>query len=93
MLAMGRALMTNGDLVLMDEPSLGLAPLLVQTVFDIIEEFRTLGKTILLVEQNAYKALDVADRAYVLEQGTDSQRRQGQGRKGRPCRARSVFGY
>lgn len=69
MLAMGRALMTNGDLVLMDEPSLGLAPLLVQTVFDIIEEFRSLGKTILLVEQNAYKALDVADRAYVLEQG------------------------
>jgi len=69
MLAMGRALMTNGDLILMDEPSLGLAPLLVQTVFDIIEEFRRLGKTILLVEQNAYKALDVADRAYVLEQG------------------------
>lgn len=69
MLAMGRALMTNGDLILLDEPSLGLAPLLVQTVFEIIEQFRTLGKTILLVEQNAYKALDVADRAYVLEQG------------------------
>ncbi len=69
MLAMGRALMTNGDLVLMDEPSLGLAPLLVQTVFDIIEEIRGLGKTILLVEQNAFKALHVADRAYVLEQG------------------------
>ncbi len=69
MLAMGRALMTDGDLVLMDEPSLGLAPLLVQTVFDIILEIRALGKTILLVEQNAYKALDAADRAYVLEQG------------------------
>jgi len=69
MLAMGRALMTNGDLVLMDEPSLGLAPLLVQTVFDIIEEIRGLGKTILLVEQNAFKALAIADRAYVLEQG------------------------
>jgi len=69
MLAMGRALMTNGDLVLMDEPSLGLAPLLVQTVFDIIQEIRKLGKTILLVEQNAYKALGAADRAYVLEQG------------------------
>jgi branched-chain amino acid transport system ATP-binding protein len=69
MLAMGRALMTNGDLVLMDEPSLGLAPLLVQTVFDIIQEIRGLGKTILLVEQNAFKALAVADRAYVLEQG------------------------
>ncbi len=69
MLAMGRALMTNGDLVLMDEPSLGLAPLLVKTVFDIIVKFRDLGKTILLVEQNAFKALAVADRAYVLEQG------------------------
>ncbi len=69
MLAMGRALMTDGDLVLLDEPSLGLAPLLVQTVFDIIVEIKKLGKTILLVEQNAYKALEVADRAYVLEQG------------------------
>jgi len=69
MLAMGRALMTNGDLVLMDEASLGLAPLLVKTVFDIIVKFRDLGKTILLVEQNAFKALAVADRAYVLEQG------------------------
>jgi len=69
MLAMGRALMTNGDLVLMDEPSLGLAPLLVKTVFEIIKEFKGLGKTILLVEQNAHKALAVADRAYVLEQG------------------------
>ncbi len=69
MLAMGRALMTDGELVLMDEPSLGLAPLLVKTVFEIILEFRGLGKTILLVEQNAFKALAVADRAYVLEQG------------------------
>jgi branched-chain amino acid transport system ATP-binding protein len=69
MLAMGRALMTDGDLVLLDEPSLGLAPLLVKTVFDIILEFRGLGKTILLVEQNAFKALHIADRAYVLEQG------------------------
>lgn len=69
MLAMGRALMTDGELVLMDEPSLGLAPLLVKTVFDIIREIRGLGKTILLVEQNAFKALEIADRAYVLEQG------------------------
>ena len=69
MLAMGRALMTDGELILMDEPSLGLAPLLVQTVFDIIGEIHKLGKTLLLVEQNAFKALAVADRAYVLEQG------------------------
>lgn len=69
MLAMGRALMTNGQLVLMDEPSLGLAPRLVKTVFDIIAQIRAMGKTILLVEQNAFKALAVADRAYVLEQG------------------------
>lgn len=69
MLAMGRALMTDGELVLLDEPSLGLAPLLVKTVFEIIAEIRKLGKTILLVEQNAFKALAIADRAYVLEQG------------------------
>ena len=69
MLAMGRALMTDGELVLMDAPSLGRAPLLVQTVFEIIGEIHKLGKTILLVEQNAYRALAVADRAYVLEQG------------------------
>jgi len=69
MLAMGRSLMTDGELILMDEPSLGLAPLLVKTVFDIIHEIHALGKTILLVEQNAFKALEAADRAYVLEQG------------------------
>ncbi|MEL7555766.1 MAG: ABC transporter ATP-binding protein [bacterium] len=69
MLAMGRALMTQGELILMDEPSLGLAPLLVKTVFEIIETIRSMGKTILLVEQNAFRALAVADRAYVLEQG------------------------
>jgi len=69
MLAMGRALMTDGELILMEEPSLGLAPLLVKTVFDIIHEIHALGKTILLVEQNAFKALEAADRAYVLEQG------------------------
>jgi branched-chain amino acid transport system ATP-binding protein len=63
MLAMGRGLMSSPELMLLDEPSLGLAPLLVQTVFDIIVDIRTMGKTILLVEQKAYKALAIADRA------------------------------
>ena len=69
MLAMGRGLMAAPDLILLDEPSLGLAPLLINTIFDIIKEIHNMGKTILLVEQNAFKALSVADRAYVLEQG------------------------
>lgn len=69
MLAMGRGLMSNPDLILLDEPSLGLAPLLVNTIFEIIVNIQKMGKTILLVEQNAYKALRIANRAYVLEQG------------------------
>lgn len=69
MLAIGRGLMTNPDIILLDEPSLGLAPLLVKTIFEIIEDIKKLNKTILVVEQNAYKALSIADRAYVLEQG------------------------
>ena len=69
MLAMGRGLMSNPDLILLDEPSLGLAPLLINTIFDIVLEIKNMGKTILLVEQNAFKALSVADYAYVLEQG------------------------
>lgn len=69
MLAMGRGLMSNPDLILLDEPSLGLAPLLINTIFDIIIEIKNMGKTILLVEQNAFKALSIADKAYVLEQG------------------------
>lgn len=70
MLAMGRGLMSNPDIILLDEPSLGLAPLMINTIFDIILEIKAMGKTILLVEQNAFKALSIADKAYVLEQGT-----------------------
>ncbi len=69
MLAMGRGLMSNPELILLDEPSLGLAPMLIKTIFEIIKEIKDLNKTILLVEQNAYKALSIADKAYVLEQG------------------------
>jgi len=69
MLALGRALMGNPQLVMMDEPSLGLAPILVKEVFDIIKEINAQGKTILLVEQNAFAALNIAHYAYVLEVG------------------------
>jgi branched-chain amino acid transport system ATP-binding protein len=69
MLAFARALMTGGRLLLMDEPSMGLAPVLVEDIFEVIREVKAEGATILLVEQNAYQALGVADRAYVLETG------------------------
>lgn len=70
MLAMGRALMAQPDLLLLDEPSMGLAPILVDEIFEIIQRINADGTTILLVEQNAFKALSIADRAYVLETGT-----------------------
>src|SRR5574344_1026603 len=69
MLAMGRALMSRPRLLLLDEPSMGLAPLLVKEIFNIIKEINESGTTILLVEQNAKMALDIADKAYVLETG------------------------
>ena len=69
MLAMGRAMMSHPKLVMLDEPSMGLAPLLVEQIFDIIRELHASGTTILLVEQNASMALEVATRAYVLETG------------------------
>ncbi len=70
MLAMGRALMARPKVLMLDEPSLGLAPILVETIFSIIREINALGTTVLLVEQNAHKALEVANRAYVLETGS-----------------------
>ena len=69
MLAMGRALMSKPRIILMDEPSMGLTPLLVSEIFDIIKVINESGTTVLLVEQNAKKALSIADRAYVLETG------------------------
>lgn len=69
MLAVGRAMVTRGDLILMDEPSMGLAPMIVDEIFQVIEELNKAGSTILLVEQNAYMALSYAHRAYVLETG------------------------
>ena len=70
MLAIGRALMSKPKLLLMDEPSMGLSPILVQEIFKIIRDVRDSGTTVLLVEQNAQEALKIADRAYVLETGT-----------------------
>ena len=70
MLAVGRALMSRPDLLMLDEPSLGLAPILVREIFEIIKYINNLGKTVLLIEQNAYAALSVAHYAYILETGS-----------------------
>jgi branched-chain amino acid transport system ATP-binding protein len=69
MLAMGRALMAKPQLLLLDEPSMGLSPMMVDTIFEVIRNIHQEGMTILLVEQNAARALQVADRAYVIESG------------------------
>ncbi|HSS60992.1 MAG TPA: ABC transporter ATP-binding protein [Candidatus Limnocylindrales bacterium] len=79
MLAMGRALMARPKLMMLDEPSLGLAPILIETIFNIVREINSQGTTVLLVEQNANKALEVAHRGYVLETGEVVQ--EGTGRE------------
>ena len=78
MLAMGRALMSRPQLLMLDEPSMGLAPILVQEIFDIVKELNEQGTTILLVEQNASMALSIADRGYVLETGIITKTGTGQ---------------
>jgi branched-chain amino acid transport system ATP-binding protein len=78
MLAMGRALMARPKLLMLDEPSLGLAPILIETIFSIVREINAQGTPVLLVEQNAYKALEVSHRGYVLETGSIVQTGTGQ---------------
>ncbi|HHT82390.1 MAG TPA: ABC transporter ATP-binding protein [Acholeplasmataceae bacterium] len=78
MLAIGRALMGNPDILLLDEPSLGLAPLIVKEIFEIIKEIKNDGKTIIIVEQNAYQTLKIADYAYLIELGRISKEDTGE---------------
>ena len=92
MLAISRGLMASPRLILLDEPSLGLAPLLVRQIFDIIVALRRMGRTILLVEQMAKLALRVADRAYILEQGRVSMQGTAQELLSHPDVARGYLG-
>lgn len=78
MLAIGRALMSSPDMLMLDEPSLGLSPILTDTIFHLIEEIKRQGVTILLIEQNAFGALSIADYGYVLENGKISVEGTGQ---------------
>ena len=92
MLAIARGLMAKPKLLLLDEPSLGLAPLLVQTIFEIVGELHSEGLTILLVEQNAHQALMVSSHGYVMESGKDRSRRLGTAVDGRSGRDRLLPG-
>ena len=92
MLAIGRALMSRPRLLLLDEPSLGLAPLMVERIFETIAELKRQGRTILLVEQNIHHALDVADRAYVMETGRITLEGPAEGLRRDPQVERSYLG-
>ena len=91
MLAMGRALMSKPKLLMLDEPSMGLAPILVEQIFDIIKELHAAGTTILLVEQNAQMALSVADRGYVLGTGRITMSGNADGGARRRRRAQGAY--
>ena len=90
MLAIGRALMSRPKLMLFDEPSLGLAPNIVERTFEIIQRIRAEGTTVLMVEQNAYAALEMCDRAYLLESGNADARRHGSRADRQPAHPQSV---
>ena len=92
MLAISRALMSRPKLVLFDEPSLGLAPNIVERIFEIIAEIRSEGTTVVMVEQNAFAALELADRAYVLEQGRVTLSGTGRDLLGNPHVRRAYLG-
>ena len=92
MLAISRALMSRPRLVLFDEPSLGLAPNIVEKIFDIIQQIRSEGVTVVMVEQNALAALELSDRAYVMEQGTVTLSGTGQALLGNPHVQRAYLG-
>ena len=93
MLAIGRALMSRPRLLLLDEPSMGLAPMFIAQIFEIIKKIKSQGMTILLVEQNAAKALSVADRAYVLETGLITKEGSGQALLNDPAVRAAYLGH
>jgi branched-chain amino acid transport system ATP-binding protein len=93
MLSIGRALMSRPRLLLLDEPSMGLAPMFIAQIFEIIQKIKAQGMTILLVEQNAAKALSIADRAYVLETGSITKEGSGQALLNDPAIRAAYLGH